>query len=73
VLIPREHIKNAAGLTAEHKGLMGHIWETIPKIAEQLGIAGGFRVITNSGEDAGQTVWHLHFHIMGGKKLCVLG
>jgi histidine triad (HIT) family protein len=69
LVVPREHIENAAALNDSHAGLMGHIWTVIPKIAAQLGIGGGFRVVTNSGEGAGQTVWHLHFHIMGGKKL----
>jgi len=63
LVVPREHIAGAAALTEAHAGLLGHIWITIPKIAAQLGISDGFRVVTNSGASAGQTVGHLHFHL----------
>ena len=63
LVVPREHIASAAELTDADAGLLGHIWTTIPKIAAQLGIAGGFSVTTNSGAPAGQTVGHLHFHL----------
>ena len=69
VVIPREHIVSAAALTEKHAELLGHIWTAIPGIAARLGVRDGFRVVTNVGADAGQTVFHLHFHIIGGCKL----
>jgi histidine triad (HIT) family protein len=63
LIIPKEHIESAAALTEGHAGLMGHIWTVIPRIAAQLGVAGSFRVLTNSGANSGQTVFHLHFHL----------
>jgi histidine triad (HIT) family protein len=63
LIVPREHIENAAALTDAHKELMGHIWTTVPKIAAKLGISEAFKVLTNSGAEAGQTVFHLHFHL----------
>lgn len=49
--------------------LVGHIFAVIAKLTKELGFADGFRVVTNCGEDAGQTVKHLHFHVLGGKTL----
>jgi histidine triad (HIT) family protein len=63
LVIPKEHIENAAAITGNHKELMGHIWTVIPKIAAQLGVADSFRILTNSGKGSGQTVFHLHFHL----------
>ena len=48
---------------------MGHIYAVIARLAEELGFADGFRVVTNCGADAGQTVHHLHFHVLAGKQL----
>ena len=70
--VPKEHIESAAGLTPGHAGLMGHMWAKIPEIARDLG-CGQFRVVANAGPDAGQTVFHLHFHIIGGRKLEGMG
>lgn len=71
LIVPREHITSAACLTEEHAELMGHIWSMIPIIATKLGVANGFRVVTNVGANAGQTVPHLHFHLLGGRPLNV--
>ena len=57
------------GVTAENSDVVAHIFEKIPQIAASLGLTGGYRVISNCGADAGQTVPHLHFHILGGKPL----
>ena len=65
--VPKEHIASAAVVGTSHKDLMGHLWTVIPVLAGQLGIADGFRVVTNSGESAGQTVPHLHFHLQSPK------
>ena len=69
LVIPKVHIPSVAGVTAENSGVVAHIFEVIPKIAEAEGLAGGYRVVSNCGPDAGQTVPHLHFHILGGKQL----
>ena len=67
LVIPKEHIADsAAGITAENSAAVAHIFEVIAKIAAQEGLDAGFRVITNSGKAAGQTVPHLHFHILAG-------
>lgn len=69
LVIPKTHIPGCNGVTEENSTLVAHIFEVIPKIAAAEGLTGGYRVVSNCGEDAGQTVPHLHFHILGGKKL----
>ncbi len=69
LLIPKLHIPSADGVNAENGKYVAHIFEVIPEIARQLGLENGYRVITNCGEDGCQSVKHLHFHILGGKKL----
>ena len=70
VIIPKNHsMTGAADVTAENSGVIAHIFETIPKLAKEMGIEKGFRVVTNNGADAGQSVHHLHFHLIGGKVL----
>lgn len=69
VVVPKEHICCATGINAENSFLVAKCFEAIAKIADAEGLAGGFRVINNCGEDGGQTVMHLHFHILGGVKL----
>ena len=69
LVIPKVHISGCSGVNADNSGVVAHIFEVIPKIAEAEGLTGGYRVVSNCGEDAGQTVPHLHFHILGGKKL----
>lgn len=71
LVVPKAHIPSVHGVTAENSGVVAHIFEVIPKIAEADGLTGGYRVVSNCGDDAGQTVQHLHFHILGGKKLSV--
>ena len=69
VIIPKEHITSANAINKENSGVIAHIFETIPKIAEDLGISkSGYRVINNCGVDGGQTVEHIHFHLTGGRK-----
>ncbi len=69
LVIPKEHIPSVDGVNGNNSAVIARIFETIPKIAADAGLANGYRVITNCGDDACQTVKHLHFHIMGGKKL----
>ena len=71
LVIPKEHIPSVAGITAENSGVVAHIFEVIPAIAEKEGLVNGYRVVSNCGPDAGQTVPHLHFHILGGKQLAL--
>ena len=71
LVIPKTHIPSVNGITAENSAVVAHIFETIPTIAAQEGLTGGYRVVSNCGDDSGQTVHHLHFHILGGKKLNV--
>lgn len=72
LVIPKTHISGAAAVTADTAAVVGHIFEVIPQIASKLGIT-DFRVITNNGAEAGQTVGHLHFHILGGRVLGEMG
>lgn len=68
VIVPKKHIKSANEITAENAEYIAHIWTVIPEIAKTLGIAeDGYRVVNNCGENGGQTVPHLHFHLMGGR------
>ena len=69
LVVPNVHIASADEISAENSAYVAHIFEAIPKIAAAEGLANGYRVITNCGEDGCQTVKHLHFHILGGKKL----
>ena len=69
LVIPKTHIGSVSEITAENSGIVAHIFATIPQIAQAEGLTGGYRVVSNCGEDAGQTVQHLHFHILGGKTL----
>ncbi len=69
LVIPKVHIPSVAAVTAENSGVVAHIFERIPQIAAKEGLENGYRVVSNCGPDAGQTVPHLHFHILGGKPL----
>lgn len=69
LVIPKAHIVSAAHVTAENADAVAACFAAIPQIAKEAGLDSGFRVISNCGEDGGQTVFHLHFHILGGKFL----
>ena len=69
LVIPKTHIPSVAGVNGENSGVVAHIFEVIPQIAEKEGLVNGYRVVSNCGPDAGQTVPHLHFHILGGQTL----
>ena len=69
VVVPKVHIPSANEVTAENSAYVARIFEAIPKIAKELGfVENGYRVVNNCGEDGLQTVKHLHFHLMGGRK-----
>ena len=70
IVIPKIHIESANVVDETNSEYVKYIFEAIPKIAKELGISEeGYRVITNIGENGGQTIKHLHFHIIGGTKL----
>jgi histidine triad (HIT) family protein len=69
LVIPKAHIASAGEITAENSAVVARCFEAISAIAKSEGLTGGFRVISNCGADAGQTVPHLHFHILAGKKM----
>jgi histidine triad (HIT) family protein len=69
LVIPKQEIANLDALTDADAALLSHLWSVIPKLARQLGLASGYRVVINNGPDGGQTVDHLHFHILGGRHM----
>ena len=69
LVVPKAHIESCNGITADNSAVVAHIFEVIPQIAKAEGLENGYRVVSNCGDDAGQTVHHLHFHILGGKVL----
>lgn len=70
LVIPKEHVDNLLEARAWPDETLGHLLKSAAEIATRLGLAQtGFRIVSNCGEDAGQTVQHLHFHLLGGEKL----
>ena len=69
LVVPKVHIEDSNGITAENSAVIAHIFEVIPQIAKAEGLVNGYRVASNTGADSGQTVPHLHFHILGGKAM----
>ncbi len=67
LVIPKEHIASAAEITPENSAVVAHIFEVIAKLSKELDMKDGFRVVSNCGESAGQSVKHLHFHVMSGR------
>lgn len=71
LVVPKTHIADVNGISADNSAVVAHIFSVIPRIAQAEGLTGGYRIVSNCGPDAGQTVPHLHFHILGGKLLDV--
>ncbi len=69
LIVPKKHITSADAICAENADVVAHIFTVIPKLAVTLGLASGYRIISNVGDDGCQSVKHLHFHILGGCKL----
>ena len=69
LVIPKAHIGSVNEINAENAAIVAHIFTVIPQIAAAEKLENGYRVVSNCGPDAGQTVHHLHFHILGGKQL----
>ncbi|MFT8887824.1 MAG: histidine triad nucleotide-binding protein [Ethanoligenens sp.] len=69
LVIPKTHIGSASEITSENSAVVAHIFEVIAKLTAQLDLKNGYRVVTNCGKDAGQSVEHLHFHVLAGRLL----
>ena len=69
LVVPKAHIEDCNGISAENSAVVAHIFEVIPQIAKAEGLVNGYRVVSYCGDDGCQSVHHLHFHILGGKKL----
>lgn len=70
LLIPKKEIRSLADVTDQDKEILGHLMSKIPVIADELGIAKeGFRTVINTNEQGGQTVYHLHLHLLGGRPM----
>ena len=69
LVIPKDHIQSVDAVKPENSQIVAYIFEKIGMLAEKAGITNGYRVISNCGKDAGQSVPHLHFHIIGGKTM----
>ena len=67
--MPKTHFATLAQLNAERAEIVKHCFQVIPTLEKELGLEDGYRVIINQGEDGGQTVHHLHIHLLGGEKL----
>ncbi|MBO4500829.1 MAG: histidine triad nucleotide-binding protein [Clostridia bacterium] len=71
LIVPKTHIGSIDEINETNTGIVDEVLKVIPVIAAQCGLTNGYRVITNVGEDGGQTVKHLHFHLIGGTKLAI--
>lgn len=69
LVIPKQHISSMLEIDSSNSAVISHIFEVISNIAKEKGLEKGFRVVSNCNEYAGQTVFHLHFHILGGRQL----
>jgi len=69
LIIPKKHIDSLAALGASDIDTVAHIMRVVQKLAADLGLSDGFRLVANTGKDGGQTVNHLHFHLLGGRSL----
>jgi len=69
LIIPRKPIPRLVDADAEDQALLGHLMLVVGKVAQQLGVGEGFRLVVNNGEDGGQTVFHLHLHILAGRQM----
>lgn len=69
IIIPRQHITSAAEIDSSNSEVIAKVFETAAKIAAEQGLENGFRIVNNCGEDGGQTVSHIHFHLLGRRLL----
>ncbi len=73
LIIPKKEIKNLQDLTAEDFPLLNEVISVAQQLAKEFHIEEGYRLLTNNGSDAGQTIFHLHFHLLGGRPLGAMG
>jgi histidine triad (HIT) family protein len=73
LIIPREHFSGPPELTEAREKTVGHLVHVAAKLAQDRGLGSGYRLVMNSGADAGQTVFHLHMHLLGGRPLDAMG
>lgn len=69
LIIPKKHVESVAALDEDDYDTVGHIFRVAKKLSEELELEDGFRIVANTGPDGGQTVYHLHFHLMGGRAM----
>ncbi len=70
LILPKDHIESLNDIARGDEAMLGHLLRLAPKIANQQGIAeSGYRTVINTGENGGQSVWHLHIHLLGGRPL----
>ena len=69
LVIPKKHIESAEKIDSENSNIISHIFIKISEITKKLELKNGFRIVNNCGADGGQTVNHIHFHVLGGRKL----
>jgi histidine triad (HIT) family protein len=69
LVIPKEHVASAHELDTSHSVVLSEMFDVMVRVADQEGVAEGHRIVTNIGPDAGQSVFHLHFHVLGGRSL----
>jgi histidine triad (HIT) family protein len=69
LVIPKKEIPAVSQIAEEDQALIGHLWLVIRRLADDLGLDDGYRVVVNCGPDAGQSVDHLHYHLLGGRKM----
>jgi histidine triad (HIT) family protein len=69
LVIPKKPIPRVSDATPEDQSLLGHLLLTVKKVAEKAGLSNGYRIVINNGDDGGQTVDHLHLHILGGRQM----
>lgn len=67
LIVPKEHIASADDVNETNSAVIAHVFEVAAKIAKEKGLADGYRIVNNCGDRAGQTVKHIHFHLMGGR------
>lgn len=69
LIIPKRHIASVSEIDEGNSNVVAHIFEVAAKLSEELGLENGYRIVTNCGEDGLQSVKHLHFHLLGGRKM----
>lgn len=69
LIIPKKHVESVAALDEDDFDTVGHIFRVAKKLSEEFELEDGFRIVANTGPDGGQTVYHLHFHLMGGRAM----